>query len=36
MKMRDFADNHADLDGKGILITGATGSFGRRFVEDRA
>ena len=33
MKMRDFADNHADLDGKGILITGATGSFGRRFVK---
>jgi UDP-N-acetylglucosamine 4,6-dehydratase/5-epimerase len=31
--MRDFTDNHADLDGKGILITGATGSFGRRFVK---
>lgn len=30
--MRQFADNHADLDGKGILITGGTGSFGHCFV----
>ena len=31
--MRDFTANLADLDGKGILITGGTGSFGGRMVE---
>jgi UDP-N-acetylglucosamine 4,6-dehydratase len=30
--MHNFTDNHADLDGKGILITGGTGSFGHCFV----
>ncbi len=30
---RDFRDPGADLDGKVILITGGTGSFGHRFVE---
>jgi UDP-N-acetylglucosamine 4,6-dehydratase len=28
-----FADNFPDLDGKVILVTGGTGSFGKRFVE---
>jgi UDP-N-acetylglucosamine 4,6-dehydratase len=28
-----FAPNRLDLDGKVILVTGGTGSFGRRFVE---
>src|SRR4051812_34644271 len=28
-----FAPNKLDLDGKVILVTGGTGSFGRRFVE---
>jgi UDP-N-acetylglucosamine 4,6-dehydratase len=31
--MRYFPNDHADLDGKGILITGGTGSFGRCFVK---
>jgi len=28
-----FAPTHLDLDGKVILVTGGTGSFGRRFIE---
>jgi UDP-N-acetylglucosamine 4,6-dehydratase len=28
-----FADNSPDLDGKVILVTGGTGSFGKRFIE---
>jgi FlaA1/EpsC-like NDP-sugar epimerase len=28
-----FAPDRLDLDGKVILVTGGTGSFGRRFVE---
>lgn len=31
--MSRFAPNTLDLDGKVILVTGGTGSFGRRFVE---
>ena len=31
--LRDFTEPRADLDGKVILITGGTGSFGRAFVE---
>ena len=31
--MRNFSTTLPDLDGKGILITGGTGSFGRRFVQ---
>ena len=31
--MGRFAPGNLDLDGKVILITGGTGSFGRRFVE---
>ena len=31
--MRDFASGSADIDGKGILITGGTGSFGRKMAE---
>ena len=37
--MHSFAPTTLDLDGKVILVTGGTGSFGRRFVEtvlDRA
>ncbi len=30
--MRSFAENSIDLDGKSILVTGGTGSFGRRFI----
>ncbi len=30
--MRDFSQNSIDLNGKGILVTGGTGSFGRRFI----
>ena len=29
---RDFSDPRADLNGKTVLITGGTGSFGKRFV----
>ena len=31
--MGRFAPNSLDLDGKAILVTGGTGSFGRRFIE---
>ena len=31
--MGRFAPTNLDLDGKVILVTGGTGSFGRRFVE---
>jgi UDP-N-acetylglucosamine 4,6-dehydratase/5-epimerase len=31
--MRDFTSSLPDLNGRGILITGGTGSFGRRFVK---
>ncbi len=31
--MTRFAPTSLDLDGKVILITGGTGSFGRRFIE---
>jgi len=31
--IRDFSNPQADLDGKSILITGGTGSFGKAFVE---
>ncbi|MCI3134070.1 UDP-N-acetylglucosamine 4,6-dehydratase (inverting) [Phenylobacterium aquaticum] len=31
--MHRFADNTPDLDGKVILVTGGTGSFGKRFIE---
>lgn len=31
--IRDFTAGPVDLDGKGILITGGTGSFGRKMVE---
>lgn len=31
--IRDFAASGIDLDGKGVLITGGTGSFGRKMVE---
>ena len=31
--MGRFAPTSLDLDGKVILVTGGTGSFGRRFVE---
>ena len=31
--MTGFAPDNLDLDGKVILITGGTGSFGRRFVD---
>ena len=31
--IRDFTASPVDLDGKGILITGGTGSFGRKMVE---
>ena len=31
--MRQFAPAHLSLDGKVVLVTGGTGSFGRRFVE---
>ncbi len=31
--LRDFMHPRADLDGKTVLITGGTGSFGRAFVE---
>lgn len=30
--MRDFDTSKIDLDGKGILVTGGTGSFGRAFI----
>jgi UDP-N-acetylglucosamine 4,6-dehydratase/5-epimerase len=30
--MRSFATNNRDLNGKSILVTGGTGSFGQRFV----
>ena len=30
---RSFKEPRIDLDGKSILITGGTGSFGKRFVE---
>jgi UDP-N-acetylglucosamine 4,6-dehydratase/5-epimerase len=30
--MRDFLNPLADLDGKSILVTGGTGSFGRQFI----
>ena len=33
MHMRSFTDGTAEVDGKGILITGGTGSFGRRMAE---
>ena len=33
--MGRFSPNTLDLDGKVILVTGGTGSFGRRFVECR-
>lgn len=32
-QMRDFAAPPPDLDGKSILVTGGTGSFGRHFVK---
>jgi UDP-N-acetylglucosamine 4,6-dehydratase len=32
MKIRTFSDPTADLDGKSILVTGGTGSFGQRFI----
>ena len=31
--IRDFSVSSANLDGKGVLITGGTGSFGGKFVE---
>ncbi|WP_259781276.1 UDP-N-acetylglucosamine 4,6-dehydratase (inverting) [Aestuariispira ectoiniformans] len=31
--IRDFSDLPVDLNGKSILVTGGTGSFGRRFVK---
>ncbi len=31
--MREFLPKNLDLDGKSILITGGTGSFGKRFIE---
>lgn len=31
--LRDFAPKNLDLNGKNILITGGTGSFGKKFVE---
>ena len=31
--MRDFTAGRVDIDGKGILITGGTGSFGRKMAE---
>ncbi|MAH06453.1 MAG: UDP-N-acetylglucosamine 4,6-dehydratase (inverting) [Alphaproteobacteria bacterium] len=31
--MRDFSPSELDLDGKSILVTGGTGSFGHKFVE---
>jgi UDP-N-acetylglucosamine 4,6-dehydratase len=31
--LRQFAPDQLDLDGKVILVTGGTGSFGRRFIE---
>jgi UDP-N-acetylglucosamine 4,6-dehydratase len=31
--LRRFAPTNLDLDGKVILVTGGTGSFGRRFIE---
>ena len=31
--MNRFAHDHLDLNGKVVLVTGGTGSFGRRFVE---
>ena len=31
--MGRFAPTNLDLDGKVILVTGGTGSFGRRFIE---
>ncbi|MEZ5813491.1 MAG: UDP-N-acetylglucosamine 4,6-dehydratase (inverting) [Alphaproteobacteria bacterium] len=31
--MRDFLPRKLDLDGKSILVTGGTGSFGKRFIE---
>ena len=31
--MARFSPQSLDLDGKVILITGGTGSFGRRFIE---
>ena len=34
--MRDFTKAPPDLNGKGILITGGTGSFGHRFVRTAA
>lgn len=33
VKLRNFGLGAADLDGKSILVTGATGSFGRAFVD---
>ena len=30
--MRDFNNNHIDLNNKNILVTGGTGSFGKYFV----
>ena len=32
MQLRDFSKPNLDLDGKSVLVTGGTGSFGRRFV----
>ena len=31
--MRDFNSNHIDLNNKNIIVTGGTGSFGKKFVE---
>lgn len=31
--LRNFAEGSADLNGKSVLVTGATGSFGRKFVD---
>jgi UDP-N-acetylglucosamine 4,6-dehydratase len=31
--MRDFSENKLDLDGRSILVTGGTGSFGMKFVD---
>lgn len=31
--MRDFLPSNLNLDGKSVLVTGGTGSFGRKFVE---
>ncbi|MEO1609468.1 MAG: UDP-N-acetylglucosamine 4,6-dehydratase (inverting) [Pseudomonadota bacterium] len=31
--MRDFSANSIDLNGKSVLVTGGTGSFGQKFIE---